>query len=542
MRFAGEKGNIMKKLWKISLIVFLILTLSGLPVYAQQQEQGTAGATIKQQILQDLQRKERATAGWVQDGAGWWYQESDGTYPTTAWRKIDEKWYYFDSRGYWVPDNSYEKGTLKGIDVSYYQGNIDWQAVKADGVQFAFLRIGRSPRVLDEKYREYIQRANAAGIPVGVYYYSKAQSEGEAVLDAQFVIQNLKGYKVSYPVAIDVEDASMRNLGKAKVASIVKAFCDEIRAAGYTPMLYANENWCRNYIDLNQLGNVEKWIARYNYFWSEDLQRGIWQCSSKGRITGIEGNVDIDFSYKDYTKIVTPRTAPVAGYIPAAGKWVQDSTGTWYSYYSGGYPSGGWKQIDGYWYWFSAAGYMKTGWLYESGSWYWLGNDGRMRTGWVSVNGAWYYMNTSGRMLSNRWVGDYYLKSSGAMATNEWVDGGKYYVDGSGKWVPGKTQPAGTWKRDGNGWWYQNADGSYPRNTWKLINNEWYWFGSNGYMKTGWVNVSGTWYYMDASGRMLSNRWVGNYYLKSNGAMATNERVDGGRYYVDASGNWVPGK
>lgn len=489
-------------------IMFILMSV---PTHAQKEE-CTAGASLGKETTEVQYRKSRSTVtqGWKQDSTGWWYQYSDGRYPASAWRKIDGKWYYFNSKGYWVNDNTYEKGTIKGIDVSHWQGSINWKEVKNDGIEFAFIRIGRSSRVLDDRYRENIQQANAVGIPVGVYYYSKAQSVNEAILDAQFVIKNITGYKISYPVAIDIEDPSQEHLSKSQLGAIAKAFCDEIRAAGYTPMLYANENWCKDYIDMNQLKNVEKWIARYNYLCSADLQRDIWQCTSNGRVAGIAGNVDINFAYINYSKTIIPRMTPVANYVSKEGCWVQDRVGWKYSYYAGGYPKNTWKEIDGKTYWFDSSGYIKTGWLYNGNKWYYLGSDGARATGWKQISAKWYYFDVNGKMRSSCWIGNYYLKSDGAMATNEWVDAGKYYVGADGKWVPNKTKFTQGWKKDSTGWWYQNSDGSYPRNAWKLIDGNWYYFNNAGYMHTGWLKLGNTWYYMKKSGEMVTGTYSVN--------------------------------
>lgn len=475
----------MMTIWMACFLFFIL----DIPVCAQH-EVDTAGSSLEKDVSERFYKRTRGASsqGWQQDIDGWWYLDSDGSSPASAWRKIDGKWYYFNSRGYWVDDNTYEKGTLKGIDVSHWQGSINWNAVKNDGIEFAFIRLGRSTRVLDDRYEENIRQANAVGIPVGVYYYSKAQSTTEAILDAQFVIKNITGYKISYPVVIDIEDSSQEHLSKSQLGAIIKAFCDEIRAAGYTPMLYANENWCRTRIDMSQLNNVEKWIARYNYLCSPDLPRDIWQCSSKGKIAGISGNVDIDFGYTDYTKIITPRTTPLPSYTNKDGNWVLDSRGWWYSCYDGSYPKNTWKQINGNTYWFDANGYMHTGWLYKDGNWY--------------------YFDTSGVMMKNCWVGNYYLKADGTMATNQWVDGDKYYVGTDGSWIPNQEKSTGHWVKDSIGWWYQNSDGSYPRNTWKQINSDWYYFNASGYMHTGWLQLGTTWYYMEDSGAMVTGNVV----------------------------------
>lgn len=515
--------NLKKKIFGFITICILFICMS-VPTYAQT-EAYTAGSSLGKDTTEVYYKKTRtaATQSWIQDSRGWWYQYSDGSYPASAWRKIDGKWYYFDSNGYWVNDNTYEKGTLKGIDVSHWQGNINWREVKNDGIEFAFIRIGRSPQVLDERYQENIREANTVGMPVGVYYYSKAQSVNEAIQDAQFVIKNITGYKISYPVAIDIEDSSQEHLSKSQLGAIAKAFCDEVRAAGYTPMLYANENWCRNYIDMDQVKNVEKWIARYNYLCSTDLPRNIWQCTSKGRVAGISGNVDINFAYTDYSKIINPRTSPVSGYVMKGGKWILDGVGWWYSYNNGGYPRSTWQVIGGNQYWFDMNGYMKTGWLYQGNVWYYLRTTGEMVTGWNLIDGYWYYFDENGKMLSNCWIGNYYLKSSGEMAVNEWVDEEKYYVGADGLWIPNKVKITAGWKKDNIGWWYQNVDGTYPVNSWKLINNYWYYFNANGYMYTGWLQLGNTWYYMRSSGEMVT------------GAYNINGKV----YCFDNSGAWI---
>ena len=203
--------------------------------------------------------------------------------------------------------------------------------------------------------------------------------------------------------------------------------------------------------------------------------------------------------------------------------WKYDGTGYKYQNADGTYPKSSWKMIDGKWYYFDASGYRITG--------------------WIKLGTTWYYMDSNGIMQANKWInGTYYVKSNGAMAVSEWVDNGKYYVDANGNYVPGKTQVKEGWKQDGTGYWYQNADGTYPKNSWKKIGGNWYYFNASGYRTTGWQKVGSIWYYMDSNGVMQANKWIsGTYYVKSNGAMAVSEWVDNNRYYVDANGRWVKG-
>ena len=333
-----------------------------------QEEVGTAGSSLGKEAeeYQDTQTYSRARAveGWIynQNNGKWWYQYSDGSWPSTSWRRINGSWYYFDGEGYWVDNNTYETGSIKGIDVSQWQGAIDWQAVKNDGIQFAFVRAGHGDHTLDTYFQQNMMNAAAAGIPAGVYFYSTAQNEAQAVQDAQFVIRSMKGYLVSYPVVIDLEDSSQSHLSKQQIGKIAKAYCDEIRAAGYTPMVYCNENWYRNMIDISLLPDVEMWVARWGNTYSSDIPRDVWQSCSTGRVKGINTDVDIDFGYTDYTQIITPRTEPQDGYVMSGGMWVKDSVGWWYQLFAGGYPANEWQNIGGVWYWFDANGYMATGW------------------------------------------------------------------------------------------------------------------------------------------------------------------------------------
>lgn len=527
-----------RKLLTIPMICLILMFLE-LQVFAQQETE-TAGASLGKEVEEiSPDQISLCREGWeLQPDGSWKYLDSDGSYANSAWRKIDGSWHWLNYDGIWVEDYKYRdyvEPALKGIDVSRWQGEIDWELVKRDGIQFAMIKIAGGSRSLDPKYKANISGANQVGIPVGVYFYSKAQSVEEAVLDAQFVIENMQGYTISYPVVIDVEDSSQQNLGKDKVGAIAKGFCDEIRAAGYTPMIYANENWYKNYIDMSQLTDVEKWIARYNYFYDTNISRNIWQCSSKGRVAGISGNVDINFGYTDYSQIITPRTAPNDSYSTKNGKWILDSIGWWYRYSNGSYPRNEWAYINGNWYWFDASGYMETGWTYISGNWYYLDANGVMLTGWLYVDGKWYYCDSSGKMLQNQWFGNYYLKSDGSMATG-WTyrDGVYRYFDANGHIQTG-------WLYIDGYWYYMNANGIMATG-WAYINGNWYYLNASGEMVTDWVFIDGNWYYFSASGIMetgwlyINGVW---YYLRENGSMAVGVVEIEGRSRFNPSGVWL---
>lgn len=523
-------------IWLLGILAVLWFAVQ--PVYAEQETE-TAGASLGKDTgtEESMTRSHaRAVEGWVQVSDGRWrYRYSDGKYAEKCWLKINGAWYYFDSSGYWVDDNTHESGSWKGIDVSAWQGKIDWQAVKNDGIQFAFVRIGHGEHVLDTYYSQNMKGAQEAGIPVGVYMYSTAKNEAEAIADAQFVIRNMEGYLVSYPVVIDLEDKSQDSLSKYQLGRIAKVFCDEVRAAGYTPMLYCNENWYKNRIDVSQITDVEKWIARWNVRYDTSIPRGIWQ-SGVGRIQGVNTNVDIDFGYKDYTQIVTPRTRYADGYRMTAGTWVQDRHGWWYNYYTGGYPAQAWELIGGTWYWFDSDGYMATGWRNIDGTWYYLTSSGAMATGWVQVGNTWYYLSGSGAMLTGfQTIGNavYYLDESGAMATG-WrlMDGTWYYFHSSGAMATG-------WMQSGNWYYLDPADGKMAVG-FKTVGDAVYYMTESGAMVTGWRLVDDTWYYFEASGAMVTG-WLQlgdvRYYLAEDGKMLTGlQTIDEVEYEFDTSG------
>ena len=521
-----------------------VASASLLPVHAAEEEDHTAGVSMGKEADEEISTYARARveAGWKLDAKGWWYQDEDGGWAQRAWRQIDGKWYYFASDGYWREDADAHENTLKGIDVSEWQVDIDWNAVKQDGYDFAIIRggysytdpkTGKYEHVVDEYFEQNMAGANAAGIPVGVYIYSKATNEAQAVEDAKFLIEESTGYLVSYPLVIDMEDSSQVNLGKTALGKIAKAFSDEVKSAGYTPMIYTNENWYKNVVDMSYVSDVEHWVAAYGIEPDDSIPRGIWQCSSTGRVKGIDGNVDINFGYKDYTTIVTPRTEPAAGY---GGGW-------WYHCYDGTYPKNEWKEINGQTYRFDGNGYMLTGWQYIENEWYYMNSSGARLSGcWLELGGVWYYLKEDGKMavgwqlVGNTW---YYMYPSGMMATG-WVQVGDawYYMYPSGAMATG-------WLLDGTTWYYMDPSG-WMRTGWVLVGDTWYYMYPSGMMATGWALVGDTWYYLTPGNGAMATGWLllGNtwYYLTpGNGAMVTGTQViDGVEYtfFSDGRCDW----
>lgn len=192
-----------------------------------------------------------------------------------------------------------------GIDVSYHQGDIDWDAVKSAGYDFAFLRIGyrgygtKGIIGLDERFHENIKEAQAAGMDVGVYFFAQAINEDEAIEEANFVIETLKDYDLQLPVVYDPEsilhtEARTDDVTKEQFTKNAIAFCETISDAGYEPMLYCNMLWEAYNLDLTQLSDYPIWYADYESLPQTPYHFDYWQYTNTGHVDGISGEVDLN--------------------------------------------------------------------------------------------------------------------------------------------------------------------------------------------------------------------------------------------------------
>ena len=203
-----------------------------------------------------------------------------------------------------------QAGTKKGIDVSSYQGKIDWESVSKAGVDFAIIRVGlrgyqTGKIVRDDRFEENIRGALNNGIPVGVYFYTQAINTDEAIKEAQFVLERVEKYNIRYPIYVDTETSSGKNgradnLSRTARTQIIKAFCNEIRKNGYKAGVYASKSWFENQLTASELSDYEIWVAQYNSACTYTGIYDMWQYTSKGRVAGITGNVDMDTCYKSY--------------------------------------------------------------------------------------------------------------------------------------------------------------------------------------------------------------------------------------------------
>lgn len=196
---------------------------------------------------------------------------------------------------------------IKGIDVSKWQGDINWQKVKSEGIKFAIIRSSYGQMSIDDKFVDNIKGARAAGIDVGVYHYCYATSVRHAEAEAKHFINIIKPYKLTYPAVLDLEDISQSNLGKPLLTDMAIAFMDIVKDAGYYPMLYASKYWLKRKLDYSRLKNYDIWLAQWasKPTWTGNF--GIWQYSSTGKVDGINSDVDLDVAYRDYPSIINKK-------------------------------------------------------------------------------------------------------------------------------------------------------------------------------------------------------------------------------------------
>ena len=194
----------------------------------------------------------------------------------------------------------------KGIDVSRWQEKIDWAKVKGSGIQFAMLRAtyGWGEYQKDSYFELNYKKAKSLDIAVGVYHYAYATTVEEAVKEAEHCWSVIRGKQLEYPVAYDMEEDKIASLGKEKISEIAKAFCEKMESYGCYVCIYANKHWLDNYFTEEIFENYDIWLAQWSSKPSFNRLYGIWQKSSKGRVSGINGYVDLDESYKNYPAIM----------------------------------------------------------------------------------------------------------------------------------------------------------------------------------------------------------------------------------------------
>lgn len=213
--------------------------------------------------------------------------------------------------------------SVKGIDVSQWQGNIDFNKVKASGIDFVIIRAGYGREISqkDPYFEQNYARAKAAGLNVGVYWYSYAASTADAVTEAQTCLKAIAGKQFEYPIYFDLEEAFQFAKGRTFCDGLVKAFCNEIEKAGYFAGLYCSTSYLNGYVSEAVRKRYAVWVAQYNNKCTYSGSYGIWQYGRSSKVNGVNGDCDMDIGYVDYPKII--KNAGLNGFEKSTNKTVE---------------------------------------------------------------------------------------------------------------------------------------------------------------------------------------------------------------------------
>lgn len=271
--------------------------IKGIELFTDSE--GNNPAYLKDYANQDYFYGAIKTTGW-QTIAGKTYYYDYNSWPVTGNQIIGGMHYTFDKEGVLI-----SKAIDKGIDVSLYQKQIDWEQVAASGISFAIIRCGfrgaaTGKLVEDACFRRNIEGAKAAGIKVGVYFFTQAINENEAREEADMVLALCKDYTLDLPIYIDSEDAisgRANSLDKSTRTRVIKTFCERLTNAGKVAGVYASKTWFYDKLNTSELEQYSIWVAQYNNECDYTGKADLWQYSSTEHINGIEGYVDGDVSF-----------------------------------------------------------------------------------------------------------------------------------------------------------------------------------------------------------------------------------------------------
>ena len=198
-----------------------------------------------------------------------------------------------------------------GVDLSKYQKKVDFAAIQSEGIDFCMLRVGSRGYETgtiqeDEKFQEFLAGAEAVGMPVGLYFFSQAVTETEAIEEANYVISKIGEHKITYPIAFDMEfiendNSRIETLTKTEKSNIALAFLKRIEEAGYVGMLYGNKEWLLKRIELHRFEDYDIWLTQEEDIPDYPYTYSMWQYTRQGEIYGIDGYVDLNISFVDYS-------------------------------------------------------------------------------------------------------------------------------------------------------------------------------------------------------------------------------------------------
>ena len=456
-----------------------------------------------------------------------------------------------------------------GIDVSYHNGIVNWQAVKNSGINFAFVRVASTKSGIDRQFVNNITGANAAGLRVGVYIYSYATTVEGAINEANIVLNAIAPYTVSFPVVYDIEDTVHKNMSPDQLAALVNAFCGTIAAAGYYPMVYSSRNWM-----VQRIAPVpwDKWIAQYNTVNTYPGPYGVWQYTSHGAVNGVATRVDMNYLFTDYSQILIPEGFATQGgrvyyyqnyrkrmgwILANGGKyfagpdfavvsgWFNDGTGNYYlNPAEGGKASVGWTGIADKFYFFDLNGVMQVGLQNIGTQIVYLDATGAAQKGFITLpDGVHYFDNNYAMHDGLTGVGEmlYYFNDNGVMQTGlAALPTGIYFFGADGAAVKG-------WLDVAEGKRYYFSDACTALVGLQKLGDDYYLFGNDGVMHTGWSRNEAGSYFFHADGKMatgLTPIGTSNYYFGADGRMTVGlVALKDGAAFFDAEGRqqvgWV---
>ena len=456
----------MKKLFmKFCVVVlscFMVFNTAYLPSYAEDE--------MSYYEQNDLANSFRYTDGQMKD-------RGDANYAARA-----------TTNSGWPND---PKAICKGIDVSYHNGTIDWKRVKQSEVEYAIIRCGYGTNDKsqdDKKWEENVKGCIDNNIPYGVYLYSYADTVEKASSEADHAIRLLQGKKLKYPVYYDLEEDKLRDkISKQTIADIAQTFCDKLSAKGYTVGIYANKDWFTNYLTDSRFNNWTKWVAQYNTVCNYKGKYDMWQCSSTGRVPGISGNVDLNYSYSPFENSYGGGNTNNGGTTNKYSDGLNEIEGELYYFKNNRIDTSysGLAQYGNEWYYIEngKVNWNYTGLAQRGIEWFYI-EKGKLNwnhSGIVEYNNQWFYVER-GRLNWN-YTG---LGQSG----NDWY----YIVRGRVNW--GYT---GLVQR-GNEWFYiENGKLNWNHSGIVEYNNQWFYVerGRLNWNYTGLGQSGNDWYYIE---------------------------------------------
>lgn len=480
------------------------------------------------------------------------YRARTADYPY-AWQKVDGE--YRNTKGEVI-----EGAIKKGIDVSEHNGKIDWNKVKADGIDFAIIRCGYGSNYTsqdDKQWMRNVSECERLKIPYGVYLYSYADTVEKAKSEAQHVLRLLKGHTLNYPVYYDLEDDKMTlPLSSSMKGKIAQVFCDAVSSAGYEVGIYSNLNWWNNYLKDPVFDNASwsKWVAQYNATCSYKQSYDMWQCTSVGQVDGISENVDINFWMENGNTIKNPTRTLY--YDAKLGNWcVYNRDGKIDTGFSGLAQNeyGWWYVTKGVLDWnYSGLAQNQYGWWYVTKGaidWNYTGFGKNEYGWWYIVNGsiAWNYTGVAeNKSEKTLWYVQNGLHSTTFTGLAENENGWWYFKDGAlDKSFEGLAD-------NQYGWWYV-ANGTVDWNYVGLAQNKYgWWYVANGTIDWNYIGLAenkyGWWYIQNGAiawnyTGLIDNPKENCWWYIENGAYNTSfrglaENEYGWWYVADGTIDW----